>query len=278
MQVIVIQVRGLSHRYHSGDREALSGIDLTIEPGEFVSLIGPNGCGKTTLARHLNGLLLPADGEVVVDGYRTDQPRELLEVRRRVGMVFQNPDSQMVAPTVEQEVAFGPENLGLPSSELRSRVDGALQALDLAHLSERDPHLLSGGQKQRVALAAVMAMRPRYLVLDEPTTMLDWRGRRQVLEALTGLHAAHHVAVVLVTHRMEEAALAGRVVVMKEGEVTMDGPAETVFANHEVLEKLGLEVPKVEALAGRLRSAGHPLPAWLAEPSRFLDSLESLLA
>lgn len=274
----MIKVQGLKHRYPTAPRDVLAGIDLTIEPGDFVALIGANGCGKTTLARHLNGLLVPTEGRVTVDALDTADPQEVGAIRRLVGMVFQNPDTQMVAPTVEQEVAFGPENLGLEPAELRRRVCWAQEALEVADLAGRDPHLLSGGQKQRVALAAVLAMEPRYLVLDEPTTMLDSGGRRQVLEAISSLHTEHGVAVVLVTHRMEEAALARRVVVLEQGRVLMDDPVEAVFRRAEQLSELGLEVPPVEALAARLRAAGYALPAWLHEPAAFLDSLEALLA
>lgn len=255
-------------------------MDLCVHPGEFVCFIGPNASGKTTLARHLNGLLLPTTGSLLVDQLDPTDPQQLHQVRRRVGMVFQNPDSQMVAPTVEQEIAFGPENLGLDSHELRRRVDWATGALGLGELLGCDPHLLSGGQRQKVALAAVLAMEPCYLVLDEPTTMLDGEGRRLVLDAIARLHR-RGLAIVLVTHRPEEVALADRLVVLDSGRVLHDGPPEHLCGQSagfsggtDTLSALRAAfISPLAALTERLRARKLLFPA---EQTGFLDRLEAM--
>lgn len=261
-----IEVQGLEHVYplEGGERVvALRGVDLTIERGEFVALVGPNGSGKSTLARHFNGLLLPTAGQVWVDGLLTSDPRYLWMVRQRVGMVFQNPDNQLVASTVEEDVAFGPENLALPPDEIRRRVDEALDIVGLAGYRTHPPQMLSGGQKQLVAIAGTLATRPACIVFDEPTSMLDPPGRRQVLETMHRLNAEEGLTVVLITQSMDEAATARRVLVMYAGRIVMDGPPEEIFEHEERLRPLGLDLPPAVEIAHGLRDRGMPLPAGL---------------
>lgn len=238
-------------------------MDLSIERGEFVALVGPNGSGKSTLARHLNGLLLPTAGQVWVDGMLTADARHLWAVRQRVGMVFQNPDNQIVASTVEEDVAFGPENASLPPDEIRRRVDEALALVGLDDYRAHPPQMLSGGQKQLLAIAGVLATRPMCIVLDEPTSMLDPRGRRRVLDTVHRLNAEDGITVVLITHAMDEAATAGRLLIMDAGRVVMDGPPEQILAEADWLRELGLDVPPAVEVARRLRERGVPLPPGL---------------
>lgn len=260
-----IEIRGLEYAYdlHGRRVAALQGIDLTIERGEFVALIGPNGSGKSTLARHLNGLLLPTAGEVRVDGLTTTDPRHLQAVRQQVGMVFQNPDNQLVASTVEEDVAFGLENIALPPAEIRQRVDQALASVGLQGYRTHPPQMLSGGQKQQVAIAGVLAARPACIVLDEPTAMLDPPGRQRVLALVRQLNAAEGIAVVWITQSMEEAAAARRVVALHAGRVVLDGPPPQVFEPPERLQALGLALPPVGEIAHRLRAQGLDLPGGL---------------
>ena len=261
-----IEIQGLEHAYPlegGGQVVALRGVDLTIERGEFVALVGPNGSGKSTLARHLNGLLTPAAGQVWVEGMLTSDAGNLWAVRQRVGMVFQNPDNQLVASTVEEDVAFGPENLGLPPAEIRRRVDEALRTVGLVEYRTHPPQMLSGGQKQLVAVAGALATRPACIAFDEPTSMLDPPGRRQILETIQHLNAAERVTIVLITQSMEEATAARRVVVMDEGRIAMDGPPEEVFGQGERLQAVGLDLPPAVEIAERLRAAGLALPRGL---------------
>jgi energy-coupling factor transport system ATP-binding protein len=261
-----IETQGLEHAYPlegGGQVVALRGVDLTIEQGEFVALVGPNGSGKSTLARHLNGLLTPTAGQVWVEGMLTSDAGNLWAVRQRVGMVFQNPDNQLVASTVEEDVAFGPENLGLPPAEIRRRVDEALRTVGLVEYRTHPPQMLSGGQKQLVAVAGALATRPACIAFDEPTSMLDPPGRRQILETIQHLNAAERVTIVLITQSMEEATAARRVVVMDEGRIAMDGPPEEVFGQGERLRAAGLDLPPAVEIAERLRAAGLALPRGL---------------
>jgi len=276
-----IEVRRLEHAYAleeiargragGSPREvaALAGVNLAVERGEFVSIVGPNGSGKSTLARHLNGLLQPTAGEVWVDGLNTANPGDLPAIRQRIGMVFQNPDHQIVAATVEEDLAFGPENLGLPPAEIRHRVDHALALVGMAGYRRQPPHLLSGGQKQRVAIAGALAARPACLVLDEPTSMLDPPGRQQVLDVILGLNTGEGLTIVLITQSMEEAALAKRIVVMSAGQIILNGPPATVFDTPgpdrqvPLVRSLGLDLPFAVDVARRLRAAGLPLPSGL---------------
>ena len=261
-----IEIEALEHSYQAADgagRKALGGVSLSIGRGEFVAVLGANGSGKSTLARHLNGLLLPSSGHVRVEGMDTRELAErgeLWQVRSKVGMVFQNPDNQLIAAMVEDDVAFGPENLGVEPLEIRRRVKESLEAVGMTRFRKRAPHLLSGGQKQRVAIAGALAMETDCLVLDEPTAMLDPQGRKEVLEVVKRLHGERGLTVILITHFMEEAMEAQRVVVMDKGCSVMEGTPREVFAREEELKALGLEVPLAGELAARLRQAGVPLP------------------
>ena len=238
----------------------LDGVSLSIEEGSFVAVLGHNGCGKSTLAKHMNAILLPSGGTVYVDGIDTADDSRLLDIRRAVGMVFQNPDNQIVANVVEEDVAFAPENLGVPPAEIRQRVDDALKAVNMYDHREHAPHILSGGQKQRVAIAGVIAMRPRCIVLDEPTAMLDPIGRKDVLRTIKELNRTRGVTVVLITHHMDEAAQADRLIVMAKGRVVADGAPKAVFSRVEELRKVGLTVPQTTQLLWELRQAGYDVP------------------
>ena len=239
---------------------ALRGVDVTIERGSFVVILGHNGSGKSTLAKTFNAVLLPSGGKVYVEGMDTMDESLLLEIRRRVGMVFQNPDNQIVANVVEEDVAFAPENLGVPSAEIRKRVDDALEAVGMTQFVKHAPHLLSGGQKQRIAIAGVLAMKPECIVLDEATAMLDPLGRREVLAAVEKLNREQGITVVLITHHMNEAEHADRVIVMNDGLVVMDGKPREVFTRKKELENIGLAVPDTVSLLFSLREAGMDVP------------------
>ena len=259
----IIQTKDLRFSYPAAEGVTpvvLDGVSLDIEEGTFVAVLGHNGSGKSTLAKHMNAILLPSGGAVYVDGIDTADENRLLELRRTVGMVFQNPDNQIVANVVEEDVAFAPENLGVPPSEIRQRVDDALKAVNMYGYREHAPHLLSGGQKQRVAIAGVIAMRPRCLVLDEPTAMLDPIGRNDVLRTIKTLNRERGVTVVLITHHMDEAAQADRLVVMAKGKVVADGAPKTVFSRVEELQQVGLTVPQTVSLLWELRQAGCDVP------------------
>jgi energy-coupling factor transport system ATP-binding protein len=261
-----IQVQGVEYRYPLEDGRhvaALRGISLAVQRGEFVAIVGPNGSGKSTLARHFNALLLPTAGQVWVDGLPTSDPRHTWAIRQRVGMVFQNPDNQFVASTVEEDLAFGPENEGLPSDEIRRRVDDALNLVGLMGYRTHPPAMLSGGQKQLVAIAGVLATRPACIVLDEPTSMLDPANRRQVIEVIRRLNAEEGITLVLVTQSMEEAAIARRVLVMHAGQLVLDGPPETIFGQGERLRGWGLDLPIAVEIGRRLGEQGMALPPGL---------------
>ena len=239
---------------------ALRGVDVTIERGSFVVILGHNGSGKSTLAKTFNAVLLPSGGKVYVEGMDTMDESLLLEIRRRVGMVFQNPDNQIVANVVEEDVAFAPENLGVPSAEIRKRVDDALEAVGMTQFVKHAPHLLSGGQKQRIAIAGVLAMKPECIVLDEATAMLDPIGRREVLAAVEKLNREQGITVVLITHHSKDAEDADRVIVMNDGLVVMDGKPREVFTRKKELEDIGLAVPDTVSLLFSLREAGMDVP------------------
>lgn len=240
--------------------EVLHGVHLEIEQGAFVALLGHNGCGKSTMAHLLNGMLLPTSGEITVDGISTADEEKQLQLRSSVGLVQQNPDNQMVAAIVEEDVAFGPENLGIPQPELRRRVDEALKAVDMYDYREHAPHKLSGGQKQRVAIAGIIAMEPKCIVLDEPTAMLDPRGRTEVMETILRLNREKGITIVLITHYMDEAVKAGRVVVMDKGTILRDGTPREIFSQVEFLKQHDLDVPQGTELIYRLQAAGMSFP------------------
>ena len=254
-----IDVKNVRFSYDTepgASREVLHGIDLQIEKGEFVALLGHNGCGKSTMAKLLNGMLTPTSGQVLIGGLDTAPEENQLPVRRQVGLVLQNPDNQLVAGIVEEDVAFGPENLGVPPAEIRRRVDAALKAVDMYHYRQHAPHKLSGGQKQRVAIAGIIAMETTCIVLDEPTAMLDPQGRTEVMETITRLNREKGITIVLITHYMDEAVQAGRVVVMDNGDILMDGAPRKVFSQVEALKRHGLDVPQATELCYRLQAAG----------------------
>ncbi len=242
-------------------KDVLHHVSLQVERGEFVALLGHNGCGKSTLSKLFNGMLTAGSGQVLIDGLDAGLEENQLEVRRRVGLVLQNPDNQLVAGIVEEDVAFGPENLGVPPEEIRQRVDAALKAVDMYHYREHAPHKLSGGQKQRVAIAGIIAMETSCIVLDEPTAMLDPRGREEVMETITRLNKEKGITIVLITHYMDEAVRAGRVVVMDDGRILMDGAPREVFGQVERLKRHDLDVPQATELCYRLQAAGVNLPA-----------------
>ena len=258
-----LQAQQVRFTYDPNDvdaKEVLHGVDLSIEEGQFVALLGHNGCGKSTMAKLFNGMLLPTAGKILVDGMDTADESQQFAVRSRVGLVQQNPDNQLVAGIVEEDVAFGPENLGVPPAEIRRRVDAALKAVDMYEYREHAPHKLSGGQKQRVAIAGVIAMETKCIVLDEPTAMLDPRGRREVMDTIQYLNREKGITIVLITHYMDEAVQAGRVGVMDEGNILVDGAPDQVFGDVELLKRHDLDVPQATELCYRLRAAGIPLP------------------
>ena len=269
--------------FHYTDAEGvtpivLDGVDLEIRQGSFVAVLGHNGSGKSTLAKHLNAVLLPTGGKVYVLGMDTADERYLLDIRRTVGMVFQNPDNQIVANVVEEDVAFAPENLGVPSDEIRRRVDDALKAVGMYEYREHAPHILSGGQKQRVAIAGVIAMEPRCIVLDEPTAMLDPIGRADVLRTIRTLNREKGITVVLITHHMDEAAQADRLVVMSKGKVIADGAPKEVFQDVEGLKAVGLTVPQTTELLWQLRQEGLNVPLDALSDEECAAALRDLLA
>jgi len=251
----MITAQHLVYRYEPKDAPVLDRVSLEIPEGQYVAVIGPNGCGKTTLVKHFNALLVPQEGEVLVDGLSTKDPKTHREIRRRVGMVFQNPDNQIVGMSVEEDVAFGPGNLGLAPAEIRGRVGVALETVGCLRLARRAPHSLSGGEKRLVAIAGVLAMRPAYVVLDEPTSYLDPAGRERVLNVLWDLRQ-EGISVIHVTHSMEEIVDADRVVVMSEGKILRDGAPRDVFREADALRAVGLSTPQVTELMGRLRAQG----------------------
>ena len=259
-----IKVENLAYTYSgvedTPDVVVFEDLDLTVEEGTFVAILGSNGCGKSTLAKHFNSILLPSGGKVWVCGMDTSNEDRLIAIRRSVGMVFQNPDNQIVANVVEEDVAFGPENLGVASPEIRNRVDRALRQVGMYDYREHAPHLLSGGQKQRVAIAGVIAMEPKCIVLDEPTAMLDPKGRKEVMETVLRLNREKGITVVLITHHMDEAAMAQRVVVLHKGKVAADGTPEAVFSQVELLHNIGLAAPDTVELCYELNKLGFSLP------------------
>ena len=273
----IISVEHLAYAYPDLDgqkgTQVFENLNLTIESGSFVAILGTNGCGKSTLAKHFNSILLPSGGKVYVDGIDTSDLNRIMSVRRCVGMVFQNPDNQIVANVVEEDVAFGPENLGVAAPEIRHRVDKALKQVGMYEYREHAPHLLSGGQKQRVAIAGVIALEPKCIVLDEPTAMLDPRGRADVMQTVEKLNREKGITVVLITHHMDEAAQAQRVIVLDKGKVAADGTPKQVFSQVEMLHTLGLAAPDSVELCWALRQKGFDLPLDALTPEECAQAL-----
>lgn len=272
----IIRVRDLHYDYVNSEGEetaALDGVSIDIYKGEFVVIIGHNGSGKSTLAKHLNALLKPKSGEVFIKGMDTRLDENTWNIRQTAGMVFQNPDNQMVATVVEEDVAFGPENLGIPPAEIRSRVDEALRSVNMTEFAKSAPHFLSGGQKQRVAIAGVIAMKPEIIILDEPTAMLDPSGRREVMETIRHLNKDEGITIVHITHYMDEAVEADRVVVMEKGRIAADGTPREIFNKVDTLRSIGLDVPQVVELAHRLREEGFDIKG---EPLNIEEMVEAI--
>ena len=257
---IIIEIENLKFVYDDAEKtdnsEVLSGVTLSVKRGEFLAVLGHNGSGKSTLAKHLNSILVPTEGKVLVDGMDASDESLIYDIRQKVGMVFQNPDNQIVATIVEEDVAFAPENLGVPSEEIRKRVDYALDAVNMSEYASHAPHMLSGGQKQRIAIAGVLAMKPSVLVMDEPTAMLDPIGRKEIMETVKKLNREEGMTVIMITHFMEEAAEADRVVVMQQGLKVMEGTPKEVFSHVAELKEIGLDVPQTTELLYELNKSG----------------------
>lgn len=258
-------------------KQVLKDVSLDIKKGEFVAVLGHNGSGKSTIAKHMNAILLPCGGKVYVEGIDTSDEERLFDIRQRVGMVFQNPDNQIVATIVEEDVAFALENLGVPPDEMRQRVDDALKSVGMYEYREHSPHQLSGGQKQRIAIAGIIAMRPDCIVLDEPTAMLDPHGRRSVMRTVKKLNKEFGITIVLITHYMDEAAQADRIVVMDNGEIIMDNVPKEVFSNVELMKKIGLDVPQVTELMYLLGQSGLPSDTHIIDEEECTEALIKLL-
>ena len=278
-----IRTENLTYSYQDDstgeDQPVLHGIDLTIDRGEYIAIIGHNGSGKSTLAKLLNLVLEPTDGAIYVDGKNVSSPdmtdEDVFALRQKVGMVFQNPDNQLVATVVEEDVAFGPENLGVPSAEIRQRVDDALAMVGMTEYAKHEPHRLSGGQKQRVAITGIIAMMPECMIFDESTAMLDPLGRREVLDTMEMLHREKNITIITITHHMDEAARADRIIVLDDGRILRDGTPEEIFSDPETLIAAGLDVPQSASLIHRLRKQGIELPGKIGTPD---DCLETICA
>ncbi|MEE0266301.1 MAG: energy-coupling factor transporter ATPase [Acutalibacteraceae bacterium] len=270
-----IKVENVSFSYENN--KVLDNISLSVKEGEFVALLGHNGCGKSTMAKLFNVLLSPDDGTVTIDGITPKTEDDVYEIRSRVGLVLQNPDNQLVATIVEEDVAFGPENLGIPPKEIRERVDNALKAVDMYHYRKHAPHKLSGGQKQRVAIAGIIAMEPKCIVLDEPTAMLDPKGRQEVMDTIKKLNKEHNITIVLITHYMDEAVQADRVIVMDKGKVLTKGTPQQVFSNVQLLKSHALDVPQSVELMYLLQQNGADISELPLTPHQCVEQLERLL-
>lgn len=275
----IIRSTGVWYSYEEEEplKYVLQGVDLSVYRGEFLAVLGHNGSGKSTIAKHFNAIFSPMKGQVLVDGIDTRDEDKIFDIRQRVGMVFQNPDNQIVATVVEEDVAFALENIGVPSKEIRKRVDDALMSVDMYEYRLHAPHQLSGGQKQRIAIAGVIAMRPKCIVLDEPTAMLDPKGRREVMETLRELNRQFGVTIVLITHYMDEAARCDRVVVMDHGKKIMEGTPREVFVQVDRLKKVGLDVPQVTELMHELKKLGYPVREDVLTEEECAEEIEKLL-
>lgn len=272
----ILHFKDLVFQYTPESRQVLKGVDIEVQEGEFVAVLGHNGSGKSTLAKHANAILLPSGGAVYVYDMDTRQEELLFKIRQTVGMVFQNPDNQIVATVVDEDVAFAPENLGVPPEEIRRRVDDALERVGMSEYKSHAPHMLSGGQKQRVAIAGVLAMEPKCIVLDEPTAMLDPKGRKEVIGTIQRLNQEEGTTVLLITHYMNEAALADRIIVMDEGQVVLEGTPKEVFVHVEELKRIGLDVPQTTELMYQLRKRGVDVRQDILSDEECIEELERL--
>ncbi len=280
MSDTIIKFDNVSFAYELEDEgvvNAVNDFSLDVPEGQFLAVLGHNGCGKSTVAKLINGILVPNKGKVTVEGMDTSDEEKTVDIRKTVGMVFQNPDNQIVATIVEDDVAFGPENLGVEPSEIRKAVDSALKAVGMYEFRKREPHRLSGGQKQRVAIAGVIAMNTKCIVMDEPTAMLDPQGRKEVMDTVMKLNKEFGITVILITHYMDEAVKADRVVVMDGGRIAMDGSPKEVFRNVERMKKLGLDVPQATELAYRLRKKGFRLPDDILDENECAEAILKIL-
>ena len=280
MSDTIIKFDNVSFAYELEDEgivNAVNDFSLEVPEGQFLAVLGHNGCGKSTVAKLINGILVPNKGKVTVEGMDTSDEEKTVDIRKTVGMVFQNPDNQVVATIVEDDVAFGPENLGVEPSEIRKAVDSALKAVGMYEFRKREPHRLSGGQKQRVAIAGVIAMNTKCIVMDEPTAMLDPQGRKEVMDTVMKLNREFGITVILITHYMDEAVKADRVIVMDGGRIAMDGTPKEVFRNVERMKKLGLDVPQATELAYRLRKKGFKLPEDILDENECAEAILKVL-
>ena len=273
----MIECRNLIFKYTAGENQeekiATNDVNLQIKEGEFIAILGHNGSGKSTMAKHMNALLIPTEGKMLVNKMDTSDMNNLWNIRETAGMVFQNPDNQLVATIVEEDVAFGPENLGVPPEEIRKRVDEALERVGMSEYKRHAPHLLSGGQKQRIAIAGILAMKPKCIIFDEPTAMLDPSGRKEVLDTIIDLNKNYGITVILITHYMDEAAKADRIVVMDKGKLILDGKPRDVFSNVEKMKSIGLDVPQVTELSYELQKAGINIDTRILDVNEMVNAI-----
>ena len=273
----MIECRNLIFKYTAGENQeekiAINDVNLQIKEGEFIAILGHNGSGKSTMAKHMNALLIPTEGKMLVNKMDTSDMNNLWNIRETAGMVFQNPDNQLVATIVEEDVAFGPENLGVPPEEIRKRVDEALERVGMSEYKRHAPHLLSGGQKQRIAIAGILAMKPKCIIFDEPTAMLDPSGRKEVLDTIIDLNKNYGITVILITHYMDEAAKADRIVVMDKGKLILDGKPRDVFSNVEKMKSIGLDVPQVTELSYELQKAGINIDTRIIDVNEMVNAI-----
>ena len=273
----IIECRNLVFKYTASENQeekiAINDVNLQITEGEFIAILGHNGSGKSTMAKHMNALLIPTDGKMLVNKMDTSDMNNLWNIRETAGMVFQNPDNQLVATIVEEDVAFGPENLGVPPEEIRKRVDEALERVGMSEYKKHAPHLLSGGQKQRIAIAGILAMQPKCIIFDEPTAMLDPSGRKEVLDTIIDLNRNYGITVILITHYMDEAAKADRIVVMDKGKLILDGKPRDVFSNVEKMKNIGLDVPQVTELSYELQKVGINIDTRILDVNEMVNAI-----
>ena len=276
----IIKSENLTFKYNSNntsDKEALSEVNISVSRGEYLVILGQNGSGKSSLAKHFNAVLLPCGGKIYIDGMDTQNESLLYEIRKTCGMVFQNPDNQIVATITEEDVAFGPENLGIKRDEIRNRVDDALKTVGMYHLRNHAPHLLSGGQKQRIAIAGVIAMRPKCIVLDEPTSMLDPMGRRDILAIIDELNKKHGITVILITHHMNEAVAADRIIIMNDGKIELEGTPKEIFKQIDLIKNFGLTIPQTVELIYELNKEGFDISLENIKLDECVDAINSAL-